>query len=159
VRQPDQAAKKQFFDPLELILVCRVAASGGELTCNLRGCPTTVAQLQNLGRGAVNEQRVPPLVTGAAVGTYYNDPDGNMVELLCDAYDDHEKSRAKAGSEEVWNNPPGTPVDPRKLLDARRGGMSLEELHERAYAGEFLPEEQKDQKVHDYDDEILNREK
>ena len=59
----------------------------------------------------------------------------------------------------MWNNPPGIPVDPRKLLEARRGGMSLEELHERAYAGEFLPEEQKDQKVHDYDDEILNREK
>ena len=71
---------------------------------------------------------------------YYRDPDGNLVELLADAWDDHEKSR------DVWlndpraaANPPGTPVDPGKLLEARRNGMSLDELRERSYAGEFRP--------------------
>jgi hypothetical protein len=42
-------------------------------------------------------------------------------------------------SEALRANPPGTPVDPARLIDARRAGMSFEELHERAYAGEFTP--------------------
>ncbi len=71
---------------------------------------------------------------------YYKDPDGNMVELLCDGFGDHERSLHEQQTSEVLrSNPPGTPLDPAKLLQARRDGMSLEELHRRSYAGEFRP--------------------
>ncbi len=89
---------------------------------------------------------------GPSIAFYYRDPDGNLVELLCDAFGDHERSLAMAQSEQVWNNPPGIPVDPRRMLEARRGGMSWEDLHERAYAGEFLPANEEDQRTGDYTD-------
>jgi hypothetical protein len=34
-------------------------------------------------------------------------------------------------------NPMGTDVDPEQLLAARAAGLSVDEIHERAYAGEF----------------------
>jgi catechol 2,3-dioxygenase len=77
---------------------------------------------------------------GITFAFYYYDPDGNLVELLCDAYGDHEKSmQVQLTSQELRANPPGAPVDPAQLLKARRAGMPLEELHERAYRGEFPP--------------------
>ena len=79
---------------------------------------------------------------GITFAFYYFDPDGTMVELLTDAYGDHEKSMDfQLNSKALRKNPPGTPVDPAKLIEARNDGMSLEELHERAYAGEFRPED------------------
>ncbi len=79
---------------------------------------------------------------GTTFAFYYRDPDGNLVELNTDAWGDHAKSlEVNLTSEEVQANPPGIAVDPGRLLEARRAGMSLEELHERAYAGEFSPPE------------------
>jgi catechol 2,3-dioxygenase-like lactoylglutathione lyase family enzyme len=78
---------------------------------------------------------------GISIAFYYNDPDGNLVELLTDAFGDHDRSlQFQLTSQELRANPPGAPVDPAKLLEARRGGMSLDELRERSYAGEFPPE-------------------
>jgi catechol 2,3-dioxygenase len=77
---------------------------------------------------------------GITIAFYYNDPDGNLVELLTDAYGDHEKSmEVQLTSQELRANPPGVAVDPGRMLEARRAGMSLEELHRGAYAGEFAP--------------------
>jgi hypothetical protein len=42
-------------------------------------------------------------------------------------------------SEEFARNPIGVPVDPVKMIEARAAGASREELHRRAYSGEFLP--------------------
>jgi catechol-2,3-dioxygenase len=87
---------------------------------------------------------------------YYRDPDYNLVELLCDAWDDHAKSY------EVWTsdpraaaNPPGIPVDPAKLLAARRDGMSLDDLRDRSYAGEFKPDSEETNITHDFGDEKM----
>jgi len=78
---------------------------------------------------------------GITIAFYYYDPDGNLVELMTDAYGDHAKSmEVQLTSQELRANPPGTPVDPARLIEARRAGMSLEELHRRAYAGEYTPE-------------------
>jgi catechol 2,3-dioxygenase len=78
---------------------------------------------------------------GITFAFYYYDPDGNLVELMTDAFGDHAKSMEfQLTSQELRANPPGTPVDPARLIEARRGGMELEELHRRAYAGEFTPE-------------------
>ena len=37
-------------------------------------------------------------------------------------------------------NPIGVPVDPEKMIEARKAGASVEKIHERAYAGEWLAE-------------------
>jgi catechol 2,3-dioxygenase-like lactoylglutathione lyase family enzyme len=96
----------------------------------------TWQRLQNLG--------IKPAFTvdhGITFAFYYNDPDGNLVELFTDAFGDHEKSMEfQRTSEALRANPPGTPVDPALLIEQRRNGVPLEELHERAYAGEFTPE-------------------
>jgi hypothetical protein len=36
-------------------------------------------------------------------------------------------------------DPIGTQVDPERLVEARAAGTSADELHERAYLGEFAP--------------------
>ena|SRR2546423_7121269 len=94
-------------------------------------------RLQNLG--------IKPVFTvdhGNTFAFYYRDPDGSLVELNADAHGDHAKSlEFTLTSQEFRANPPGTPVDPAKLIEARKGGLTLEELHRRAYAGEFSPED------------------
>jgi catechol 2,3-dioxygenase len=42
-------------------------------------------------------------------------------------------------SPEFVANPMGTYVDPKRMIEARAAGMSVDELHKRAYAGEFPP--------------------
>jgi catechol 2,3-dioxygenase len=77
---------------------------------------------------------------GMTTSLYYVDPDGNSVELQYDNFGDwRASSEWMRTSEEFARNPIGVPVDPDKLIEARRVGASREELHVRAYAGEFLP--------------------
>jgi catechol 2,3-dioxygenase-like lactoylglutathione lyase family enzyme len=78
---------------------------------------------------------------GISYAFYYRDPDGNLVELLCDAFGDHERSKEVIlTNDAVRSNPAGTPVDPNKLAEARRAGMDLDEIYERSYAGELSPD-------------------
>jgi hypothetical protein len=44
-------------------------------------------------------------------------------------------------------NPIGMPVDPDRMLKARREGMSPAEIHRRAYAGEFRPSQPMDPRL------------
>ena len=44
-------------------------------------------------------------------------------------------------------NPMGAYVDPEKMIAARAAGMSVDELHQRAYRGEFPPSEPMDPRV------------
>jgi catechol 2,3-dioxygenase len=72
---------------------------------------------------------------------YYTDPDGNSVELQHDNFGDWEKSREwMRSSPQMVANPIGVPVDPEKMIEARKAGASVEEIHERAYAGEWPAE-------------------
>jgi hypothetical protein len=50
-------------------------------------------------------------------------------------------------SPEFGANPMGTYVDPDKRIVARAAGMPAEELHQRAYAGEFPPQKPMDPRV------------
>ncbi len=89
---------------------------------------------------------------GISYAFYYKDPDGNMVELLCDAFGDHAKSKhVILTSEAVRANPAGMPVDPNLLLKARQDGASIDELYERSYGGEFKPGD--GGRVHDLPDD------
>jgi catechol 2,3-dioxygenase len=75
---------------------------------------------------------------GMTTSFYYADPDGNSVELQYDNFGDWEKSKEfMNASPEFAADPIGKPVDPEKMIEARKAGASLEEIHKRAYAGEW----------------------
>lgn len=75
---------------------------------------------------------------GMTTSIYYVDPDGNSVELQSDNFGDWQMSwEFMKSSPEFSDDPIGKSFDPQKMADARREGASEEELHRRAYAGEW----------------------
>jgi catechol 2,3-dioxygenase len=78
---------------------------------------------------------------GMTTSFYYADPDGNSVELQCDNFGDWSQSTEYMRSTpEFASNPIGIPVDPDRMVAARQAGASSDDLHRRAYAGEFAPD-------------------
>jgi catechol 2,3-dioxygenase len=77
---------------------------------------------------------------GLTMSFYYEDPDGNSVELQADNYGDWAKSGEFIRSDERFaENPIGVFVDPDALVEVRRSGVEPWEMHERAFRGEFAP--------------------
>jgi catechol-2,3-dioxygenase len=75
---------------------------------------------------------------GPMTSLYYEDPDRNSIELMVDNFGDAEESGDfMRRSPDFANNPMGADVDPAQLHAARREGMSVAEIHARAYSGEF----------------------
>jgi catechol 2,3-dioxygenase len=82
---------------------------------------------------------------GMTLSFYFVDPDGNSVELQCDNFGDWTKSSTwMRTAPEFAADPIGTPCDPEALIAAWHAGATVEELHRRAYAGEFRPDEPMD---------------
>jgi catechol 2,3-dioxygenase len=79
---------------------------------------------------------------GMTLSYYYKDPDGNHVELQCDAFGDWaQSSEWMRTSDEFRANPIGAFVEPERIADAAAAGASFEDIHRRAMAGEFAPSE------------------
>ncbi len=79
---------------------------------------------------------------GMTTSFYYEDPDGNSVELQADNFGTWQESAEwMRTAPQFAANPIGVPIDPARMLAASREGAALAELHERAYRGEFQPEE------------------
>lgn len=77
---------------------------------------------------------------GMTTSFYYEDPDGNSVELQVDNFGTWEQSSEwMRTSPQFAANPIGMPIDPDQIVAAREAGASFEDLHRRAYAGEFTP--------------------
>jgi catechol-2,3-dioxygenase len=77
---------------------------------------------------------------GMTTSFYYQDPDGNAVELQSDNFSSWEQSTEfMREAPEFAEDPIGAPVDPEQMLAALREGASAEELHKRGYAGGFEP--------------------
>jgi catechol-2,3-dioxygenase len=77
---------------------------------------------------------------GLTTSFYYEDPDGNSVEMQADNFGDWAASTEWIRTApEFVANPIGVEVDPDRLLDASRAGMTAEEIHRRGFAGEFPP--------------------
>lgn len=75
---------------------------------------------------------------GLTTSFYYLDPDGNSLELQYDNFGDWAGSTEFIRtSPEFAAEPIGQPVDPAALVAARKEGLSMEEIHRRAYAGEM----------------------
>jgi catechol-2,3-dioxygenase len=78
---------------------------------------------------------------GMTTSMYYVDPDGNSVELQCDNFGEWRKSTEfMRFAPEFAANPIGVSFDPDQMLAAFTAGASRDELHRRAYGGEFLPD-------------------
>jgi catechol 2,3-dioxygenase-like lactoylglutathione lyase family enzyme len=104
---------------------------------------STYVRLKRLG--------IEPVLTadhGATTGFYYEDPDHNSVELLADNFGDSNKSTEYLRtSSEFASNPMGAYVDPDAMIAARAAGASVDEVHRRAYAGDFAPSKPMDPRV------------
>ena len=79
---------------------------------------------------------------GMTFSYYYADPDGNNVELQVDNFGSWEKSKEwMKTSEEFKANPIGQFVDPDLVAADHAGGLSFAEIHARAMAGGYAPEQ------------------
>lgn len=79
---------------------------------------------------------------GMTFSMYYLDPDGNGVELQVDTFGDWNKSSEWMQNKlPTMENPLGTYFDPEQVLNAwSNEGLSFEEIHHRAYSGQYLPD-------------------
>jgi len=79
---------------------------------------------------------------GMTMSFYYVDPDANSVELQCDEFGDWKLSKEFMATSPLFAaNPIGVNIDPALVVAARDKGATAEDLHRRAYAGEFTPAE------------------
>jgi catechol-2,3-dioxygenase len=79
---------------------------------------------------------------GMTFSYYYADPDGNNVELQVDCFGDWASSREwMRTSEDFKANPIGQFVDPALVAADRAEGSSFEEIHAKATAGGYAPEQ------------------
>jgi catechol 2,3-dioxygenase len=77
---------------------------------------------------------------GLTMSLYYVDPEGNGVEIQVDNFGDWGASKEWTwASREFAENPIGSFFDPDEVVARAVGGMTHQEIHERAYAGEYFP--------------------
>jgi catechol 2,3-dioxygenase len=78
---------------------------------------------------------------GITMSIYYQDPDGNGVEIQVDCFGNWEDSKQWISSAlEFANNPIGAWFDPEKLVAAREAGLTFKEIHDNCRAGKYTPE-------------------
>ena len=91
-----------------------------------------------------DEEIVPALCLdhGMTLSYYYADPDGNHVEMQVDCFGNWAKSKAwMQGSQEFKANPIGVFVDPDQIAADHLAGMSFDEIHAKAMAGGYTPDQ------------------
>jgi catechol 2,3-dioxygenase len=77
---------------------------------------------------------------GAQTGFYYEDPDGNSIEInVCNYSERWAAIEHMQTSADFDRRPLGVFVDPDKMIVAREAGATPWELHKRAWQGEFAP--------------------
>lgn len=77
---------------------------------------------------------------GMTMSMYYQDPEGNGVEIQFDTFGSWTKSKEWMwASEEFSKNPIGAHFDPDKLVDSRAEGLGWAEIHRNARSGAYVP--------------------
>ena len=77
---------------------------------------------------------------GMTFSYYYEDPDGNFVELQCDTFGDWGTSSEYVRTDEGFHaNPIGVFVDPAKVAEDAAAGAPFAEIHARAMSGGYAP--------------------
>ncbi|WP_415856232.1 VOC family protein [Sinomonas sp. G460-2] len=78
---------------------------------------------------------------GMTMSMYYQDPEGNGVEIQVDTFGNwHASKEWMWYSAEFAKDPIGAHFDPDKIAEARERGLSFEEIHRRCREGEYKPE-------------------
>lgn len=78
---------------------------------------------------------------GMTISLYYQDPEGNGVEIQVDTFGDWDKSKSfMYYSIEFADDQIGEHFDADRMVEARDAGASFEEIHENARAGKYRPE-------------------
>lgn len=82
---------------------------------------------------------------GLTTSLYYQDPDGNFVELQCDAFGDwRASSEWMRTSPDFALNPIGVFFDPEKVSAAHSSGVDYPTLQKSMRAGDYMPERMPD---------------
>jgi catechol 2,3-dioxygenase len=93
----------------------------------------------------LKEEEVTPALCldhGMTLSYYYADPDGNHVELQVDCFGDWKKSTEwMRTSDEFKANPIGVFVDPDLIAADSASGLSFADIHAKAMAGGYAPEQ------------------
>ncbi len=93
----------------------------------------------------LKEQEITPALCldhGMTLSYYYADPDANHVELQVDCFGDWTTSKQwMRSSPEFRANPIGMFVDPERIAADHLAGMSFAEIHAKAMAGGYAPEQ------------------
>ncbi|MET4781544.1 VOC family protein [Glaciihabitans sp. UYNi722] len=77
---------------------------------------------------------------GMTMSMYYQDPEGNGVEIQVDAFGDWAAGREWMwASDEFGANPIGVYFDPDKIVAARTAGLGFSEIHKRTRNAEYEP--------------------
>lgn len=85
----------------------------------------------------LRDQGIAPAVCiahGVTTSLYYQDPDGNFVEMQIDRYAEPDDATAYMNGPEYAADSVGPSFDPEDLLAARRAGATTEELSDRSWA-------------------------
>ena len=93
----------------------------------------------------LNEAGITPALCldhGMTLSYYYADPAGNNIELQVDCFGDWEQSKEwMRSSDQFKANPIGHFVDPELVAADSADGMSFAEIHAKATAGGYAPEQ------------------
>ncbi len=81
-----------------------------------------------------------PVQHGVTTSLYYEDPDGNHVELQVDNFATADEATAYMEGEEYDNDPIGVGYRPELMVEALRSGTPAAELQTRAWALRTSPE-------------------
>jgi catechol-2,3-dioxygenase len=85
----------------------------------------------------LREQGIVPAVSiahGVTTSMYYQDPDGNFVEMQIDNFAEPDDATRYMNGPEYAADSVGPAFDPEELLKARRAGASVDELTDRAWS-------------------------
>lgn len=81
-----------------------------------------------------------PIQHGVTTSLYYQDPDGNLVELQIDNFATPEEATAYMCGDEYASNPVGVGFDPRAMRRARTLGVPAEDIITRQWALAWCPD-------------------
>lgn len=81
-----------------------------------------------------------PVQHGVTTSLYYEDPDGNHIEMQVDNFAEPEQATAYMEGEEYGNDPIGVQFRPELMVEARKAGVPAAELQTRKWALTTSPE-------------------
>lgn len=81
-----------------------------------------------------------PIQHGVTTSLYYQDPDGNFVELQIDNFATPDEATDYMHGAEYANNPVGVAFDPELMLEALRAGQPVSALTTQSWALKTSPD-------------------